>query len=184
MEFKILFRKGSLLACALLFMISAVMFAMCRLAKSVEMILLARLLSGFGSGLATSVAPMYVSEIAPLHLRGPLATLFSLSIAFGIVFGGVVSLEETLGTPTLWHYSFCVYAVVVLVFLLFFPLFPESPKYLYIIAGKKDKALDGRFYIIFYFVCGRYYFIMHSMNYKEPLKTERSGSLFKFQFSI
>lgn len=128
-------------------MISAALLICCRVAKSVEMILLARIISGFGSGLATSVAPMYISEIAPLHLRGPLATLFSLSIAFGIVFGGIVSLEETLGTPELWHYSFCIYAVGVVVFLIFFPMFPESPKYLFIIAGRKDKALDGRFYL-------------------------------------
>lgn len=43
-----------------------------------------RVLGGFAIGLAAVVSPMYISEVAPAHLRGRLSSLFQLAIVVGI----------------------------------------------------------------------------------------------------
>ena len=43
-----------------------------------------RFIGGVGVGVASMVAPLYISEIAPASIRGRLVTLFQLAIVFGI----------------------------------------------------------------------------------------------------
>ena len=43
-----------------------------------------RVIGGFAIGLAAVVSPMYISEVAPAHLRGRLSSLFQLAIVVGI----------------------------------------------------------------------------------------------------
>ena len=45
-------------------------------------------------GINTSVAPMYLSEIAPVKLRGALGTLNQFGIVTGILFGNIFGLSE------------------------------------------------------------------------------------------
>lgn len=137
-------RKRSLLAGSALYIIGALLFVFCREVGSIEMLFGGRLFVGLGSGVTTSTGPMYLSEIAPLKLRGPAGTLLSLGMVGGILLGQVFSLPEVLGSEHLWQYALSVYAVWVVLCLIPYPYFPESPKYLYIIAGKKDKAVLGK----------------------------------------
>lgn len=138
-------RKGSLLACGILFIAGAILFLFCRYAESVEMLLIGRLLVGLASGLTTSTAPMYLAEVAPLNLRGPLAVFCSMGVTTGVVFGQVASLQEIFGTIEQWHIALCGFAVLVIICLLPYPWFPESPKYLYIVRKDVNKARDGKF---------------------------------------
>lgn len=123
-----------------MYTVGAILFFCCDYARSVEMLLLARLIVGLASGLATSTGPMYLAEISPLHLRGTVATFYSIGIVLGIFIGQLCSLEETLGTATRWRYSVCFFMVFIVSFLITYPWFPESPKYLYVIAGNEDGA--------------------------------------------
>ena len=43
-----------------------------------------RVVGGFAIGLAAVISPMYISEVAPAHLRGRLSSLFQLAIVVGI----------------------------------------------------------------------------------------------------
>ncbi|MFP3675096.1 MFS transporter, partial [Bacillus sp. SIMBA_031] len=43
-----------------------------------------RLVGGLGIGLASVIAPAYISEISPRHVRGRLASLQQLAITTGI----------------------------------------------------------------------------------------------------
>lgn len=122
----------------------AVLFVFCRQAASIEMLFGGRLLVGLGSGITTSTGPMYLSEVAPLKLRGPAGTLLSLGMVAGILLGQIFSLPEVLGSEDLWQYALSIYAVWVILCMIPYPYFPESPKYLYIIAGNKDKAVLGK----------------------------------------
>lgn len=45
-------------------------------------------------GINTSVAPMYLSEIAPVKLRGALGTLNQFGIVTGILLGNIFGLSE------------------------------------------------------------------------------------------
>lgn len=76
----VVFRKGSLFICGIMFAIGAVLFYFCRIASSVEMLLFARFIVGLSSGITTAVLAMYLSEIAPSELRGTLATFSGMGM--------------------------------------------------------------------------------------------------------
>lgn len=108
------------------------------------MLLLGRLIVGLASGLSFGTTPMYLAEISPISLRGSVATIFSVGISLGVCIAQLISLDEVLGTHDLWHYALSVYVAFILIFLIPYPWFPESPKYLYVIAGDKQLAKNGR----------------------------------------
>ena len=43
------------------------------------------------AGLATQAVPLYLSEIAPVQLRGPLNIMFQLSITIGILIAQIIN---------------------------------------------------------------------------------------------
>lgn len=45
------------------------------------------------SGVNTVVAPMYLSEIAPVHVRGSLGTLSQFGIVTGLLLGNILGLK-------------------------------------------------------------------------------------------
>lgn len=115
------------------------------MAASVEMLIIGRLLIGFESGLSTSTVMMFLIELAPLKYRGSVGTCISLGITFGICIGQICSLEEILGSDTLWQYAISSHAVFKLLCLFSLPWFPESPKFLYITMGDKKSAIQGEY---------------------------------------
>src|SRR5262245_61926412 len=80
-------RRPTMLVNAVLFLISA--FAS-GAAGSSAVFIASRLLGGVGIGAASVLAPMYISEVAPAHLRGKLASLQQLAIVLGL-FGAFLS---------------------------------------------------------------------------------------------
>ena len=50
----------------------------------------------------TSLVPMYISEIAPLNLRGGLGTVNQLGVTVGILFSQILGIQEILGTESGW----------------------------------------------------------------------------------
>ncbi|XP_059614809.1 solute carrier family 2, facilitated glucose transporter member 1 isoform X2 [Phlebotomus argentipes] len=133
-------RKKSLLVCGALFVLAAIFFIFCRAANSVEMLIIGRLIVGFASGLTTATLPMYLLELAPLALRGTLGVFCSIGVTGGVVVGQVFSLQEIFGTDELWHWALSFYVVLVIICFLAAPWWPESPKYLYLTANRKDEA--------------------------------------------
>src|SRR3954465_2481684 len=66
---------------ALLFMISALGSG---LTDSLGLLVLFRVIGGVGVGIASVVAPAYIAEIAPAHVRGRLGSMQQLAIVLGI----------------------------------------------------------------------------------------------------
>jgi SP family arabinose:H+ symporter-like MFS transporter len=75
-------RKPVLFVAALFFFISALGSAM---PPNFMFLIVARLVGGFGVGMASVLAPLYISEIAPPKIRGRLVALYQLSIVIGIL---------------------------------------------------------------------------------------------------
>lgn len=124
-------------------MSAAILFLTCRIAQSVEILIIGRLLVGLASGLTTTIVPMYLIELAPLSLSGTMGVLCSMGVTGGVVVGQVFSLNEVFGQESLWHYALGFYAVLVIGAFTTYFWWPESPKYLYVIAGEKEKAKQG-----------------------------------------
>jgi SP family arabinose:H+ symporter-like MFS transporter len=88
-------RKKMLMLAAVLFFISAAGTAC---STGYTILIVARMLGGAGVGVASIVAPLYISEIAPAHIRGRLVTFYQLAITAGI-------LVAYLTNSALLHYS-------------------------------------------------------------------------------
>lgn len=131
---------------ALLFLLSAFGAG---LAFSVWDLIFWRLVGGLGIGLASVIAPAYISEISPRQMRGRLASLQQLAITVGIfaallsdaVFAtsaGGAQFNFWLGLES-WRWMFLAGAIPALVYGLIAFVLPESPRFL-VMNGKEEEA--------------------------------------------
>ena len=88
-------RKKMLSISALLFLVSAIGSGY---APSFTLFVVFRILGGIGMGMASTVSPMYIAEIAPEKIRGRLVAIQQLNIVIGIL---LAQLINYLITPTL-----------------------------------------------------------------------------------
>ncbi|KAK2982334.1 hypothetical protein RJ640_009031 [Escallonia rubra] len=75
-------RRGILIMSGVIFLIGTVLNA---LAVHVAMLILGRILLGFGIGFGNQAAPVYVTEMAPPKWRGTLSTAFQFYLCSGVV---------------------------------------------------------------------------------------------------
>lgn len=95
------------------------------------MLVVGRLIGGFGIGTLSMVAPLYISEISPPNVRGTLLVLEEWSIVFGIV----VAFYITYGTRLIdsewsWRLPFLLQMVPAIVLSGFVFTLPFSPRWL------------------------------------------------------
>ena len=68
------------------------------------------------AGLNTSLAPMYISEIAPLNLRGGLGVVNQLAVTVGLLSSEVLGIEQILGNEDGWPWLFGMTSVLTTTF--------------------------------------------------------------------
>ncbi len=131
-----------------------------------------RVLGGFAIGLAAVVCPMYISEVAPAHLRGRLSSLFQLAIVVGIFGTQLVNQLIILATPDqvnqvagqavpaveanntiwfglqAWQWMFLCMVVPAVIYWVLAMTLPESPRYL-VAQGDNEGAKEvlGNIYV-------------------------------------
>ncbi|KAL3268136.1 hypothetical protein HHI36_007263 [Cryptolaemus montrouzieri] len=137
----ILGRRGGLMVSQVLGFVAGVLFLSSKISRSVEMLLLGRLLIGLSAGMTTCIMPMYLMELAPLHLRGSMGVLCPLGVCTGVLLGQIVSLPKVLGNEDLWPYCLSFYLIPLVLCSFIFPFLPESPKYLFMIKRNHQVAL-------------------------------------------
>lgn len=147
-------RRVAMMAAAFLFFLSAVGTAA---APGFEWLITARLLGGIAVGIASNVVPLYISEIAPTHIRGRLVTCYQLAITVGILFAyisnaTVLNLSDSMRDYNLWAFldfifvdevwrgMFGLETIPALLFLAGIFMIPESPRWLY----NQNRADEGR----------------------------------------
>ncbi len=105
-----------------------------------------RIIGGIGVGLASAISPMYISEIAPAHIRGRLISFNQFAIIFGMLVVYFVNWSIAKGqtldwiNSTGWRYMFMSEAIPAGIFGLLLLLVPETPRYL-AMQGQDEKAL-------------------------------------------
>jgi len=72
---------------------------------------------------------MYISEIAPLNLRGGLGTVNQLAVTVGLLVSQVLGIEQILGTNEGWPVLLGLAICPAILQLLLLPVCPESPRY-------------------------------------------------------
>ncbi len=75
-------RKPMLIIAAVFFFVSALGSA---IPLTFPVLIVARIIGGVGVGMASVLAPMYISELGPSRLRGRLGAFYQLSIVIGIL---------------------------------------------------------------------------------------------------
>jgi len=93
-------------------------------------------------GILSAVVPVFISELAPAHLRGGLGTLFQLGITFGALFASIwcIIIQKTMsGTSYGWRVEAGMQLVIGLFMALGLLFCPETPRWL-AKANHTDKA--------------------------------------------
>ncbi|WP_255575996.1 sugar porter family MFS transporter [Aestuariivivens sp. NBU2969] len=148
-------RKPVLMVAALLFFVSAFGSA---IPQHFVALIFARLIGGIGVGIASVLAPLYISEVAPPKIRGRLVALYQLSIVIGILLAYFSNwwllnishnndLPATVATgifhkylvADVWRGMFGSEMIPSGLFILLLFLIPESPRWL-IKNGLHDKG--------------------------------------------
>lgn len=98
---------------------------------NVYILLLARLLDGFGIGLAVTLVPVYISETAPPEIRGLLNTLPQFTGSGGMFLAYCMVFTMSLTESPSWRLMLGVLSIPsVLYFVLTIFYLPESPRWL------------------------------------------------------
>ncbi|BAH91978.1 Os03g0128900, partial [Oryza sativa Japonica Group] len=130
-------KRPLLSVAAILYSISAlIMFQ----ASNEYMLLLARLIYGFGSGLVVTYAPLYISETAPTNMRGLLNTLPQFNGSLGMLLSYIMVFLMSLTLNPNWRIMLGSLSIPSFVFLLLCIFYlPESPVFL-VSKGKIEEA--------------------------------------------
>ena len=137
-------RKKVLILSAILFAVSSIGIL---LPMSLDWFIFFRIIGGLGIGIASMLAPMYISEIAPAPIRGRLVSINQLGIVSGILLIYFVNAtiagwhDEAWNVSIGWWWMFGsgVFPSVIFLALLFFV--PESPRWL----AQKQRWNDAEF---------------------------------------
>lgn len=133
-------RRNSMLIVNLLAIAGGCLMGFCKIAQSVEMLILGRLVIGLFCGLCTGFVPMYIGEIAPTALRGAFGTLNQLGIVIGILVAQIFGLKVILGTEDLWPVLLGFTILPAILQSAALPFCPESPRFLLINKKEEDRA--------------------------------------------
>jgi SP family arabinose:H+ symporter-like MFS transporter len=102
-------------------------------------LLAARVLGGLAIGCASLIAPLYLAEISPAHVRGRLVTLYQLAIVSGILLAFLSNYCLTRLAANNWRWMFGLGAAPAIVLCVSLLWIPESPRWL-LQVGQRDRA--------------------------------------------
>jgi SP family galactose:H+ symporter-like MFS transporter len=160
-------RRGTILVSALVFALGSIF---CAFAPTPGALVIARFFLGIAVGMASFVAPLYLSEIAPQSVRGALIAMYQLMITIGIVLAflsdtffatyadleplaaemsrSLSSLAGGRGQMVMhgyfampWRWMLGIVAVPAILMFLGMLLLPESPRWL-VLKNRGPKALE------------------------------------------
>lgn len=121
-------RRPLLIISSVLYFVSGIVMLW---APNVYVLLLARLLDGFGIGLAVTLVPVYISETAPPEIRGLLNTLPQFTGSVGMFLSYCMVFGMSLMQSPNWRLMLGVLSIPSVIFFLLTLFFlPESPRWL------------------------------------------------------
>jgi len=130
-------RRFTILLAAILFTLGALLEA---LAPGTTVLVIGRLVVGFGVGVASVAAPLYAAEQAPTRLRGRFVSMYQLAITIGIFIAYLV--DQALINNDMWRVMLGVSAVpAILLFVVMLPM-PDSPRW-FVKVGRREDAIKA-----------------------------------------
>ncbi|EDK41761.1 hypothetical protein PGUG_05859 [Meyerozyma guilliermondii ATCC 6260] len=121
-------RRASLLTCSWFWMIGAAIQAS---SQNRAQLIIGRIISGFGVGFGSSVAPVYGSEMAPRKIRGRIGGIFQLSVTLGIMIMFFISYGTShIKTAAAFRLAWALQIIPGLLMCIGVFFIPESPRWL------------------------------------------------------
>lgn len=117
-------RRITIISGGIFFLIGAVLNAA---AQNLAMLLLGRIMLGFGIGFGNQAVPLYLSEMPPTHIRGGVNMLFQLATTLGIFTANMVNYGTSKLEPWGWRLSLGLAAVPATLMTVGGLLVPETP---------------------------------------------------------
>ncbi|XP_067861730.1 solute carrier family 2, facilitated glucose transporter member 11-like isoform X1 [Heptranchias perlo] len=136
-------RKNCLVFNNILAIVAAAIVGLSRMARSFEMILVARFLYGVNAGNGMNIHCMYLMECSPKKLRGVVTVTTAIFISLGKCLGQIIGLREILGSESVWPLLMAFNAIPAFIQLVTLPWFPESPRYLLIDKGNRALSINA-----------------------------------------
>ena len=133
-------RKKVLTTIALLYLVSAIG---CSLTPIWVLFITFRFIGGLAVGASSVVGPMYISEIAPAHMRGRLAGSFQLNIVTGIFIAYVTNFLFVGMGEDAWRWMLGIMVVPAALFAILLRSIPESPRWL--VLNNRDEEAKAIF---------------------------------------
>ncbi|EYU40481.1 hypothetical protein MIMGU_mgv1a001997mg [Erythranthe guttata] len=131
-------RRPMLIVSSMFYFVSGVLMLW---SPNVYSLLCARLLDGFGIGLAVTFVPLYISEMSPPEIRGVLSTLSQFTYSSGIFLSYSFVFCMSLTESSSWRLMLGVlFAPSLIYFALTLFYLPESPRWLM----SKGRVLEAR----------------------------------------
>jgi SP family galactose:H+ symporter-like MFS transporter len=118
-------RRKMILAAALIFALGAIGTAA---APNVFLLILGRVVVGIAIGIASEVAPLYISEVAPPKARGSLVSLNQLAITIGIVVSYLI--DYALSPISGWRYMLLLAVIPAAILGIGMVPLPDTPRWL------------------------------------------------------
>ena len=109
------------------------------MAVNLTTLVIARLAGGLAVGAASTVSPMYISEVSPPKYRGSLVSVYQLFIVTGILISYLINYSLHDIGETNWRWMFATGAIPSVLFLFMLLLVSETPRYLFKV-GQIEKA--------------------------------------------
>ncbi|KAH7437508.1 hypothetical protein KP509_05G075400 [Ceratopteris richardii] len=131
-------RKSSLLVSAILYTVGAAVMAW---SPQVHVLIIGRLLVGAAIGLASAIAPLYISECSPPEIRGRLLTFPQLFGSVGTFLAYTLAFGISLMFHPAWRMMLGVTLLPSIIYVVFcFWYLPESPRWL----GSKGRLAEAK----------------------------------------
>ncbi len=127
-------RRRLLIITAIVFGLGAIGAA---LSPDTALLIVARVIAGIAIGVASFVAPLYISEIAPVAIRGKLVSVNQVALTSGIVISYLI--DYAFADAHAWRWMFALAVVPAAAFGIGLLFIPESPRWL-VGRGLADKA--------------------------------------------
>ncbi|KAJ0965875.1 hypothetical protein J5N97_027013 [Dioscorea zingiberensis] len=117
-------RRASIVCGGISFLIGATLNAA---AQNLAMLLLGRIMLGVGIGFGNQAVPLYLSEMAPAHVRGALNMMFQLATTLGIFSANMINYGTGKINPWGWRLSLGLAAAPAFLMTIGGLLLPETP---------------------------------------------------------
>jgi SP family galactose:H+ symporter-like MFS transporter len=118
-------RRRVIIVTAILFAAGAIETA---LAPSITLLIAGRIIVGTAIGVASFTTPLYISEVAPVNIRGRLVSINQVALTSGIVISYLV--DYSLVAVQGWRWMFALATVPAIILAIGMFLLPESPRWL------------------------------------------------------